>query len=205
MRTQTIVSLNLAVTYFFTNLPSFSADNQSLTAILNRSFPKALVPFTAGMVNMQYTEIRAGKQCSAESDSVWDAVWIESDFNTACQNFRLVLERIEEAASKVGAPLSRRVEEDQRNLIQANSRKEAPKGRLPRRVIEKLNTKKRLVRPSQSSASPDQRIEHWSTIPIASQPETQRQSTVQVVIPAVEIQTTEQNGKFLVPPPRSKY
>ncbi|RDI76756.1 hypothetical protein Vi05172_g13234 [Venturia inaequalis] len=133
----------------------FSADNYSLTAILNGIFPKALIPFTIGMVRSQYTEIRAGKkQTGVESDEVWSAVWDVSDFNTACQNFKLILEKLEETASEVGVPLSRRLEEDLTNVTYTESRKVAVQNRPVKVVREAPNTGRRMTGSRQTISSP---------------------------------------------------
>ncbi|TLD35820.1 hypothetical protein E2P81_ATG02123 [Venturia nashicola] len=143
----------------------FAADILSFTAVLNKIFPKALVPFTTGMVNMQYTEIRAGKQCSVESDEVWSAVWDVSNFYTARRNFGSDLEKIEETASEIGILLSSRLEDDLRNITYAESRKVALQNR-PDKFREVPNAGKRMTGPRQALPT----IRQQSITEQASQP-----------------------------------
>lgn len=159
----------------------FVADHSAGTTIMNGLFPKALVPFTAGMVKVQYEEIKAAKQCKDDADFAWDYVWHNLDFAPASRELEIDLAKVEEVASEVGAAVTRHFGEDQRNLIYALRRLETVKGRPPK-TPEVFNTKKRMVRP---------------VAPIRRQQEVQRPSTVvQVVIPAVEIHTPEQNGRL---------
>ncbi|TID23000.1 hypothetical protein E6O75_ATG02174 [Venturia nashicola] len=158
----------------------FAADILSFTAVLNKIFPKALVPFTTGMVNMQYTEIRAGKQCSVESDEVWSAVWDVSNFYTARQNFGSDLEKIEETASEIGMLLSSRLEDDLRNITYAESRKVALQNR-PDKFREVPNAGKRMTGPRQAPPSPT--IRQQSITEQASQPVARRR-TMSLTAPA---------------------
>lgn len=174
----------------------FSADRLSLTAVMNGLFPKALVPFTPSMVNMQYTEVRAGKQCSAETDAIWDAVWSIADFNMASRHFQLILEKAEETAGKIGAALTRRLTEDQRNFTYSNRRRDALKNR-PVKRREVSNSEERIVGPSQVPMS--QRARNGSMLCAASlQSEFQRQAIVsrQAFVSSVENDEIVQDGEF---------
>jgi hypothetical protein len=169
----------------------FSADILSHTAIMNGLFPKALVKFTPNMVNMQYAEIRAGKQCKFDADSAWDYTWYIEDLDLASRMLREDLELLEEIASEVGIALSRRVEEDRRNLIQLERRKEACNNRRPRSIarVETSNTKKHIVRSRQTLAP--------HLLQISSQVEIRKRTTVprQSALPYIEHDEPLQRGK----------
>lgn len=180
----------------------FVADVFAITAILNAVFPKALIPFKSIMVGVQYNELAKGEKSNDDQDRAWDYTWSNTDFDSACREFDEILEKLEEKASEVGVAITRRFEDDQRNLVQANSRLDTIQNRTPRtprtpkRTVEKSNTKKRLVRPGQSSAIPIPSLGHRSIAPITHQPDVQRQSTVARFSPNAEIQAPEQNGRF---------
>ncbi|QDS68821.1 hypothetical protein FKW77_006412 [Venturia effusa] len=173
----------------------FVADVIAITTLLNAVFPKALVPFKSNMVSVQYAEIAGGKNSSEDQDSAWDYVWTDEDFGSACREFHEILEALEEKASESGVAITRRIEEDRRNITQVCSRIVACQNRpprtprTPRRIVEEPNTKKRMIRPLRSQSS--------ATLGRAtSQTEIYRQPVAAPeIIPSIEIQS-QQNGTY---------
>jgi hypothetical protein len=181
------------------------ADLLAITTIMNALFPKALVPFKSRMVNMQYQEISAGKQCGDDADIAWDIVWNTIDFSLASRKFQPVLEKFEEMAAGVGVAITRRVEEDDRQAIYADRRKHIPK----RSTIQRRETShtERVVRGSQAAVPAKVRAGDIANAASYSEAQAQRQAIVEMRadIPLVRNDDPIQNGKLgLILPPKHK-